>query len=668
MGDLGDLSDFFKEGRLSNLDWLDIDEEKYRAGEYPAQGALPRQNLDTTPDLEALWSHEDRPSTAYFVPNKELVRPYPGAGPVHTVGDLSEMHGRLRSQGDDIARVTRYAMMQSTKPEDIRRQLVARFDRVTLEANKTVIASVLTERGLLGKLYIAAADFPECRRVSKASTAFVRRHALDAKFVLAKPECSDCTHAKHVGNGTLCSVFYKQIVPEVPYTEQLAEEVERTQQVFGKNLASSHGLPAKDRIRLAFLAKKPSKPTPVYAGVGENQLPKASTLSSAQVQEKLIAASSLVRKQGSLLAKPILKFIRQGLLEGRRSSDLATTLKASFSSEELDKTASEWSPLLQEAGLYGSIYSTQDSFDDCAEGADFLAKHASGVRAIVAGSKCQSCIYNKIGRCLLYGRPLVKAAEDLYTWPTVEAVLLEHKNAGRISPWEKTASADPRQALKDIHTLIHRKSGLPQTSGLGERMDVFHQWVGSAPVHVAGGQVKKNILRTARRHLNEGLYGQDLLHSMKSKFEVRDLTAARNELKTVLAEQGLQGIYYVDPSVYDDYGRGCEEASRLFRAKQVPYVKLGTKCGSCVHNLDQRCGKLAKKLVVEPPYLDKTAQQQAILSSGPASEVSLSSLMAPSGLSMITEFQLQNPMEVEFKTAVSQPPVEVVIGRTRIKV
>ncbi len=677
MADLGNLGAFLKEGNVSDLDWLDVDEEKYRAGGYPSQGALPKQNLDISPDLEALWDREDKPSTTYLVPNSGPVKPFPGAGEVRTMGDLSEVHGRLRARAEDIAKITRFAMMQSTDMSNLRRQLLARVDLDTLRAHKSVIAEVLKERGLLGGVYISAADFPNCAKSNKADAAFVRKFACDSKYVVAKPECGDCIHAKRVGESTNCSVFHKKVVLDVPYTEQLAAEVEQLQRSRGKVVQASDGTSTRERVRLAVLAEAPAAPPPVYQGVGEGQLPKAVSMPTEGVQEQIIAASTLTRKRDeaqhrSLLAKPIISFIRRELLKGRTASELAGALKVSFPMSELGATRPEWEPIFRESGLYGAIYSTQDSFDDCHEGADFLAKHNPSVRAMVAGSKCESCIYNKISRCMLYGKPLVKEAADLYTWPVVESVLLEHKNAGRLPAWEKSASfgeTDPKQALKAIHARVRNERGLPQAvSGQAGRMDLFRQWSGGSQGHVASGHVKREIVKTASRFMNEGLYGSDLLQALKSKFEVRDLTAARDDLKATIAEQGLQGIYYVDASVYGDYGHGCEEASRLFRTRQVPYVKRGSKCGSCVHNHDQRCSKLNKPLVVEPPYTNKLEQQKAILASGPSTEVTAPSLMAPSGLSMIAEYQLQNTMDIELGSEITVPPVEIVIGRAKVKV
>lgn len=657
MGDLGDLGNFMKEGSLANLDWLDVDEAEYRE-----EAALPKQNLDVTPDLQGLWAHEDKPSTTYLEPNKAALP--------RTMADLGPS-GNVRAKAEDILKTARVALMVSPTMPHLREQLMRRFTLDDLRAHRNVLASAIEERGLLGKVYISASDFPNCHNSPKVATTFVRRHASDAKFVQAKPECGSCVHAKKIGSATNCAVFHKEIVVDVPYTEQLAAEIESLQQLRGKTVQASTQEP-KERIRLAVLSEGPAKGPSVYNGVGLNQLPQPVQMTSETAQEQLISASSLLRKKGnadrlSLKARPIVAFLRREMLKNRSSMDLVKTLKVAFPVADLAETRSEWEPIFQENGLYGAVYSTQESFDECRDGADFLAKHNPGVRAMVAGTKCGSCIYNKVSRCMLYGKPLVKEAADVFTWDTVDAVVQEHKLAGRLQPWEtKTASfgATPQEALKAIHNRVKTAAGPQYAPG---RLDVFHAWSGGSQNHVASGHVKREIVKTASKYLNEGLYGRDLLTALKARFEVRDLTAAAPELKPIVAEQGLAGIYYVDPSVYDDYGHGCKEASRLFRARQIPYVKVQSKCGSCVHNHNNHCSQLNKPLVTEPPYVDKKAQQAAILATGPAMENDPSKLVN-SGLTMMAEYQLQNGgLEIDLDPVREEPKVAVEIGKGKVK-
>ncbi len=188
-------------------------------------------------------------------------------------------------------------------------------------------------------------------------------------------------------------------------------------------------------------------------------------------------------------------------------------------------------------------------------------------------------------------------------------------------------------------------------------------------VHASGtsGLTKREVSKTASRYMNEGLYGRDLLDALKKRFDSRDLVASREDLKIVLAEQGLQGIYYVDPAAYTDYGKGCREAERLHRSRMVPYVKMGSACHSCVHNREARCSIINKPLVIEPPYTNKAAQQRQVLASGAATSVSTQSLFN-NGTSMMAEFELRNASgDIEVNPSVKAPGYAVQFGTGKVK-
>lgn len=655
MSDLGDLSAFMKEGSVADLDWLDVDEAEYRKLD-----TLPKQNLDVQPDLEALWAREDRPPTNYLIPNKEH---FPGTMPAHTMGDLSQAHGPLRSSAEEIRKVARLALMQSPDPTRLRDTLVKRFGIEPLRENRDVLASVLAERGLLGKLYVSASDFT-CETGNTQASTFVRRFANDARYVLAKDACAGCRHASKGPTGaTNCAVFHKEIKLQVPYTEALATTVENAQRAQGKDVQASNA-PPRERIRLAMLAPDGSRApaVSVYNGQGVGKAVAAIRPMTASSNEQLVQASDLLKKkraadQGEFYAKPIVAFLRREMVKGLATEDLVKGLKLAFSVDDLKRTREHWEPIFKEAGLYGVVYSTQDTFADCHEGADFLAKHNPGVRAMVAGEKCGSCIYAK-GRCMLYGKPLIKQAEDLYTPETVQAVMLEHRTAGRLPPWDtKTAASwgtTPREQLKAIHTAAKRPFEASVAPSM--RMDIFKAFTGGQQVHSTSDLTKRAIVKKASRLMNEGLYGRELLSLLKAGFESRDLIAAKDDLRAAIQEQGLQGIYYINASAYDDYGRGCDEAARLHRARLVPYVKIGDKCGSCVHQRQAGfCSKINKPLVFEPPYMDKQAQQAAILATAEASTDNPYAGLVNNGLSMMAEYQLQNgELGVEVREA-SEP-------------
>ena len=113
-------------------------------------------------------------------------------------------------------------------------------------------------------------------------------------------------------------------------------------------------------------------------------------------------------------------------------------------------------------------------------------------------------------------------------------------------------------------------------------------------------------------------------------------------------------------AVYDDYGKGCDKAASLHRSRGVPYIKNGSKCGSCV--LQTRpgvCSKLNKPLVDDPPYVDKAAQQREVLASGKSTETDYSSIVN-NGHSMMAEYQIQQKgMDFELDPVVEVKPLDI---------
>jgi len=738
MADLGDLTSFLQDGNVSNLDWLDVDEAEYRKTEV-----LPKQNLDIAPDLQGVWDREDG-SGAKLVPNR-------AEGP-RTMGDLSEHYGLLRAKPEDIRKVARLAIMQSDNPAKFKNTLTQRFDSDSLQAARPILAATLAERGLLGRFYIDASDFPACASGASQPIDFVKKYASGAKFVRAKTACSGCVHAQsNPTGGQNCAVFHKEIKVEVPFTSALAEQVEQMQQSKGKQLVATAQEP-RERIRLAMLApdavyQSSAMPKPkeqvlrlmrpveavaevvlpvdltrpkqaareavdaalrggkvtvsaaqglfrtianaanledvnrcrvaaeggmaiefltpaVYSGAG--QQPAAKFVAPAQAAAEMNRAAAETEKQrlatvhmvAAERARPVMALLRREMLKGRSEAELQHAMKSAFQSTDLEATAPFWRPVAAQAGIYGVVYATQDSFDDCHEGADFLAKHNPSVRTMVAGQKCQGCIYSKIGRCLIYGKPLVASVAEAITPEVVASVLMDHKNAGRIAPWDnRNWGSTPAESLRALH-LAAASTGLPQRAQ--PRMEVVKGYYATTPQISTSELTRRDIVKTARGYLNEGLYGTDLLGLLKSKFDKRDLVAAAADLRPVLAEQGLQGIFYIDPEVYDDYGKGCDKAASLHRSRGVPYVQAGSKCGSCVLQTQPgMCSKLNKPLVAEPPYVDKAAQQREVLASGKSMEIDLANLVN-NGHSMMAEYEVQQKgMDIELDPVVTTSPLDI---------
>lgn len=633
MAELGDITEFMKEGAgvsITDFEWLRVNEEEYRSKDI-----LPKQNLDMTPDLARLWDHSSGGSPLRLVPNTDP----------KTMGDMSRAHGPLRVAPEILVRTARLAMMQYDDPARIKEALTSRYDMESITAAKAELEQVFTERGLLGRLYIEASDFPSCHQGGKA-VEFAHKNASSVHFVIAKKACGNCTHHQVQGDAHHCGVFHKEIKVQVPYTEALAEKVEESQRMNGKAVQASTASP-KDRIKAAYLAPKHRTAGEQFSG--QMQFTPESNVTSESARTDLIAATDLLKKHreaeviktAELKARPVIAFLRREMIKGRSPEEIIQSLRLSFDLNELKATAAQWKPLADQIGLYGVVYSTQDSFDDCRDGADLLAKHGSNIKAIVTGKKCGSCIYSQIGRCMMYGRKLVASPTEIFTPEVVKQVVDEHRTAGRL-PWNADRldwGSTPVVALRAIHKAA---SGPQPSPGASTRLAIETQFAGMAHEYKASTLSIRDIVKAASRYMNEGLYGEDLASVMKSRFDPRDLFAAKDELRKVFAEQGLQGIKYIDPTIYDDYGKGCKEAGRLHRSRLVPYVKLGSKCGSCtLRDPTGGCSVIGKPIVAEPPYVDKLAEQRAILASGKSTEVSYENIMN-NGLTMMAEYELQH--------------------------
>lgn len=654
-GELGDITEFLKDSSVSNLDWLDVPDGP--------REPLPRQNLDIVPDLEAAWSHTDQPATN-FVPNT-------GDAP-RTMGDMSAVHGPLRMAPADIVRTARLAIMQSpTDRQRIANVLKSRYDLDALRTAKTALSEVMAERGLLGGYYVAASDFPTCNRGASQPPAFVRKYASEARFLLAKQACQDCIHRQ----ANRCGVFHKEIVLEVPYTEELADAVESTQAAKGVKLATEKGTP-RERIRLALI-QEAAPASMEFTGQPQPQ-PKKANIRTASKDQALATAGQLAKeieaadkqKLAAIKARPIISMLRREMLKGRSEAELVHSLKLAFDVQDLQATRPLWEPVFKEAGLYGTVYMQQTDFDDCRLGADFVNKHGSKLRAIVAGAKCGSCIFSQAGRCMMYGRKLVASSSEVLTPEVVAAVLDEHKMAGNLPPaaLQRSWGGTPSEALK----AIYRAASGPKPTVAGDVRGVIERaFHGSGPQQTQTSSVlKQQIVLAAQQYMNEGLYGDDLGKVLRGRFGVQDLMAAKAELKAVIAsEQGLQGIKYIDPTVYEDYGHGCHTAARLHRSRAaVRFAKVGSKCASCVHQtMPGVCSVLSKTLVTEPPYVDKAAEQRAILASGKATEVTFASLMN-NGLTAMQEYQLQHgDGTINLNPEGFNPQIEVEFGSQEVK-
>lgn len=231
-----DIKHLFKE-TPANLDWLDVDKLAYYA-----QEALPQDNYDTIPILEALWS--DSPSNS----NPERL-PYFDQRDKHTPSPWEiPVEGAIGVEGTQaLLDAFILSLMQKGKsPREIVSTLQDTVYPEILKVSKPRIASLLKEHyGLLGQVYVDAALTPDC-----ASGRGKDKVASNFHYVKAKAHCADCFQNQ---NGR-CVFFQKPLIASTQdlFTEEVWSKVKSAN--LDRDLTHLENTSLEKRIRLASQA------------------------------------------------------------------------------------------------------------------------------------------------------------------------------------------------------------------------------------------------------------------------------------------------------------------------------------------------------------------------------------------------------------------------------
>jgi hypothetical protein len=99
------------------------------------------------------------------------------------------------------------------------------------------------------------------------------------------------------------------------------------------------------------------------------------------------------------------------------------------------------------------------------------------------------------------------------------------------------------------------------------------------------------------RMMNSGLSGKDLKKAILSRYSVSSLRPLRSIIERAANDDGVQGHYFIDPSVYPDYGKGCRNGSQSSN-KRATYILAGSFCTGCtLQTHPGYCSKFGKKMI-----------------------------------------------------------------------
>ena len=591
---LGDLGNILHNQGVSDLSWLAVDEDTYRAAE-----ALPKQNLDVIPELQKALALEDD------VPHVIPLRP-------HTIVNSGKSELAAAPKADMTSPIrNRVAAMviMGMAPEAIGVRLSLEFDPKDIELASESIKSILDESGLLGNVYVDAAHFP--RAASDAKTReFIKKYAKNALFVIGGCQGKNGCNCHQTG---ICSTFdSKRVVSEVPYGRSLAVSLyprlaAEHRPIEFPNLSGAEAPAAewKQRIQAAFrLTPIAWNPDGVKKVIQQDK-PKQVAVTKGDVE------SFLKRRQASpgIDAMPSPAYLKHArrMMEGH---DDVAALTASTDAD-LQFLASEY-------GVLGHTYIDIDAAGGCRQALSIIeSRGLSPDFAVRRSASCAICMGAEDGACAaICGR----GASIVHQIPDVSrrqfgTALVRAARSGRMMESKARTAAQKAPQSANWRSLV-------------AQVNLYKEEAPKAPADYSGTALRaaylvpgsnkvaemdpEEVRRTISHLMNTGLSGRALQVALLQRYSREDLAQVPEVGRRAAQDDGVQGHYFIDPTAYNDYGKGCNEGAKQFRKRGAPYALASSGCTGCqLQTAPGWCSKYAKGLLRQVP----TQLREAVASS-----------------------------------------------------
>lgn len=569
---LGDVTELMHNRGVSDLSWLDVNEEDYRAAE-----ALPKQNLDIIPELQRALSDDDDGDVPRRIPMRRHT--------IVNVNPLDPPGSRHRNVTASIKNRVAHYVMRGMGVRDIGKRLLLEFSTPQIRMAMEDIGKVLDERGLLGNVYVDSSHFPRCAQ-SGEHQKFVAKVAAKSLFVLAKDDCSRCVHAQRGS----CTMFKKRLVASVPYGEKTLAHYAVVLASEGR--APEIGGDVRMSLRTAF-RKSP------------RQL-RADPIRTVQSQKK--------PARPEISDSDVASFVQRRASSGDPETPSATYMKAALHMMRGGDPASisgspepEIRRVASDHGVIGHTYLDADALGGCRNTLAFIKKMASPPRYVVMrSSTCPICKGASDGACHEIGKvSAIVSGTPQIGRTDFEAALRAAALRGAMDPssvekiMERVAGrSDWKSLTAQANLLTPKKSGGKQYEG--GRVKSFH---GRRSTDEGVTPVDPEDIRRRISHLmNTGLKGINLRKAILSQFVIEDLKKVPEVVKRASARDGVQGTYFIDPTAYPDYGRGCSIGSSKLRKNGAKYAIASSACTGCtMQTAPGWCSKYGKSLIRRVP-------------------------------------------------------------------
>lgn len=537
-----------KEAAIQNLDWLDPTQDQ-------DPDRLPENPINIKPELEAQWTRH-RVDSFSLIPNRDReIAEYEKS---MREGPRSGLPGQKVAALKDALNKAVRQMHFGASIHDVKTSLISEFgDNAHV---RKAVKFLEDDYGLAGKVFVRASAFPGIKNGKWVEE--LKKAARTARYVITNDEAV----ATHLG---------MTMVDEVPWDEAF-EHYSPLLKAVGHKLASKGNL--KEILRRAFLlgdipvqvdaTPKPqghlmTTPTPVHTQVksAEEQahakkLRDAHVWIARKVKEGKLSQEDALRLHEASL-KPDAKVVQ--ILKA--AADLITA------SGEVPVYEGQGVNLSTEAQatrqqVWASLEETREISAKLA-GEEYHKAQMRLVKAVKVGSLTKE-----------EAKKIATLAKDAGQLERLMAAAIQAAPAMRKFAAEPTEVREYAGVVKEA---LHTTPDIPQMPGEVRQM-----------------------LRWARRKMNEGMAGEKLTALLGVRFSNPLLKAGSDKLEALRnRHERLAGHLYVDAKAYasKEGFTGCDEGAKLHRTSAVKLLLAMDRCASCVYaNADGVCQKYNKKL------------------------------------------------------------------------
>jgi hypothetical protein len=450
----------------------------------------------------------------------------------------------------------------------------------------------MEDYGLLGNVYINASHFPRCAQDSEDKD-FVLKRTKDAKFIIAKNECSGCVHNR---NGS-CANLHKQLVGALEcdnsvlnhYAAKLASSGRLYNTAFKKVVTGTND----DRKRFLRISFK--LPVSVYSEsvktIHQVNKPKKPIITNEQIY-------SVLNKKHEVQTHLSSQFVSASIHLMKNKDPEAI----------LGSADSEVRKLSSELGLLGYTYIDMDALGGCRKTLAFI-KNMSNTPDFVLrrNASCETCKGACDGACSKIQQVIPIVSDPEITKDNF--VLALERAVGRgvitIDNAEKVLNKlDDKQDWKKLTATVNllKSKNISQVPYSGSKVSA-HYGMSDGSKEIGSNVVDPEDVRKAISHfMNTGLSGRALYAAVLSRYTKSDIRGVSRIGSKLVQYDGVQGKFFIDPTAYNDYGKGCVTGSKYFRKRGASNVLVSDSCvGCCLQTAPGWCAKYAKSLVRDIP-------------------------------------------------------------------